>query len=92
MTTKLQDWSIRSDPYQAPEVRGVYVAGTRPDGKTIVSSRIIGIDGRKLHTESGSVYVLGRIRPSYRRWLAGKGIEYNPRQPVRFIGGSNGDR
>lgn len=85
MAIKIQDWSIRSDPYQAPEVRSVHLAGKLADGREIVSSRIIGIDGRTIHTASGSVYVLGRIRRSYRRWLADNGIDYNPRQPVRFV-------
>jgi len=82
-TYRLEDWSVRKPPYTAPE-QGVCLVGTR-DGERVMTSFIDHVDGRRVTTRTGSVYVLGEPDPSYLVWLERHGIEYSPEQPIRVV-------
>ena len=90
---KLDNWSVLSDqdPYRAPEMRSSRLKGIptghprKQDGKTIYTSPVVSVDGRKVTTRSGTVYRLGRIDPLYRKWLRDQGLEYHPRDPIKLV-------
>ncbi len=85
IAVKLQDWSVVSAAYAAPETNPrLYLRGTRTtDGKRIDTSAIVKCEGRIVTTHSGSRYRLGRIHPEYRAWLREQRLPYNARQPIR---------
>ncbi len=86
---RLDNWSVGSDPYAAPELKRVWLHGVctghphKPDGERVRTSNIKSADGRTVTTESGTVYRLGRVDPGYRKWLREKGLAYDPRAPVK---------
>lgn len=67
---QIRDWCVTvPNLYRAPECRGrPTIAGVRPDGKRIVSSAVVEIDGCHVITQSGSHYEL--VGPPHERWLA----------------------
>lgn len=77
MVVRMENWcavpTINS-VYMPPEQRGTSVKGQVyghkrfEDGDSIVTSRIIGVDGRTVTTESGTQYVLGEINADYLKW------------------------
>lgn len=77
------------DGYDPPEVAGVILTGTvfghprKPDGTNVSTSRIVGIDGHRIETESGTVYQLGTPLPAYLDYLRNKGIPFDPENPIR---------
>jgi hypothetical protein len=87
----LQRWSVcnSSNGYNPPESWSWYLQGRvygHPDprfddGVSIVTSRVLSVDGRKVTCRSRT-YKLGRIHPKYRQWLKDNGYDYNPHQPV----------
>lgn len=72
---RIEQWAVveDADPYVAPEMRRRYLRGQvfghpnprHADGKTVTTSRIINVDGRRVKTNSGSTYVLGEPDPAY---------------------------
>ncbi len=56
-----------------------------PDGKRIVTTRVVDFRGRIVVTKSGTQYRLGRIEPDYRRWLRQHRPLWDWRQPFRVI-------
>ena len=86
----LQDWAIKGSPFDAPELGKQYLSGdvynhtTRPDGEGVVTSRIVKVEGRFIHTRSGSVYRLGRVERGYRRWMKKEGLDYDRKEPVKL--------
>jgi hypothetical protein len=94
---RISNWYTRrpkyADPYQAPELVGLSVAGEvhghrkKRDGERVTTSRIVRIDGRKFWTESGTEYLLeGEPLPAFLEHLKTIGREYNPEQPIAVIG------
>lgn len=87
----LQDWSVRSDPYQAPEARRAWLVGrvfgsaSFNDGECIATGAVTEACGRVVTTASGSVYRLGRVCKDYRAWLREQGTEYDPSHPVKVV-------
>ena len=70
----LENWSmvaIIEDPYKAPELmqfalRGVVYGHLRfNDGVRVLTSNIIGVDGKIVLTRSGSRYELGTVDAEY---------------------------
>jgi hypothetical protein len=88
-TDTLQNWSVvpgSIDPFVPPELSGIKVVGKRQsDGKVVMTSRVKRVDGRRVTTKSGSVYVLGAISRQYRAWLKQRGIAYDKANPIRSI-------
>ena len=73
MAYTLENWSFGSnDPHAAPEADPptlfgeVYGHPRHVDGKEIRTSTIVGIEEEEtIVTESGSRYILGKVRPEY---------------------------
>ncbi len=68
----IQNWSIGvadPSPYTPPEARGMVIMGVCPARPGfehgITTSRIVRHEGRRIWTESGSRYVLGKPNPEY---------------------------
>lgn len=88
----LQNWFVRyrhlDDFYRAPELNYKVLAGEVyghprfPDGKSVKTSSIVAVNGRRVTTAGGTTYLLGRVQKEYRAWLKKEGIPYNPRRPV----------
>ena len=75
---RLENWSFhfRCGEYDPPESRTHHLAGKvyghknherHPDGKEIVTSPIIGVEGNLVLTHSGSKYELGTVDPLYEK-------------------------
>jgi hypothetical protein len=91
---RLEHWSVGSDiepgSFVAPEHHARFLAGKvyghpgrHHDGKTIRTSRIVGAEGRRVSTKSGTVYELGEPEPAYRAWLAQHHPDWDPENPVK---------
>ena len=71
---KLENWSIwtpTSEPYQSPETGFAVLKGKAfghprfPEGRRVITSKIIGKRGNNILTFSGSEYVLGAVDVDY---------------------------
>jgi len=93
---KLHNWSVQFERtlgseqrYMAPELVARCIVGdveghpSRPDGETVITSRIISVEGRTVTTRSGSVYTLGKIAPSYRKYLRTVSPDWDHRKPIK---------
>ncbi len=89
---RIEGWALvygNDDPYMPPEYRGrclkgeVYGHPRRDDGETIRTSRIVSVDGLRVMTSSGSLYVLGEPRQDYLDWLREHNLPYDPADPIR---------
>ena len=94
----LEDWStgfISNDPYLAPEQKAICLQGMvtghpRREGKHgIRTSSVAGVKGRIIATRSGSVYRLGKIDPTFRKWLKKHRPNWDWRNPVKMLGGDD---
>lgn len=84
----LHNWSVGDggDPWLAPELRCKRLHGYRcEDDRNIVTSEIVSVDGKRVTTYSGSIYILEEIDPNYLKWMQENGIEYNPENPIKVI-------
>jgi len=87
---KLEEWFLNwlRDTYDAPErmektlVGNVFGHPKFEDGSKIETSPIREIDGKRIHTQNGDVYLLGEIKPDYLRWLTEEGIVYDEKNPI----------
>ena len=98
---KLKNWGVvyadekTYDGYKAPEQRpkavkgAVYGHPTRPDGEVIRTSRVVGITGKSILTQSGSIYDLEDPDPEYIALLKEHGKEFDPERPIYFLRNSN---
>jgi len=90
-TYKLNHWSLTdnsSDPYQAPELNCKRLQGKRSsvmggEEHGVITSPIDKVEGRKITTVSGSIYMLGDIDPEYLRWMRDNGMTYDPENPIK---------
>ncbi len=85
-------WALLADPYAAPELRKRSLTGVCPNhprkgqlDKVIYTSSIVRASGRYVQTKSGSLYRLGRIESTYRKFLRSEGLPYDPRNPIGRI-------
>ncbi len=86
---RLEQWSVNANTIQwrAPEMTGGRLCGLayghprHADGARCTTSEIASIDGRRVTTASGSVYLLGEPDPDYVRWAHGFAID--PENPIR---------
>lgn len=92
-TYKLFKWSVcdrgEDNYYKPPELRNKYLHGFReePNGslKEISTSKIVDVDGRKITTYSGSVYILQDIDLVYLQFINDAGREHDPENPIKLI-------
>jgi hypothetical protein len=71
--------------YTAPELaarRLVGFLGSFEGGARVRTSRVVGVRERVVVTSSGSSYVLGRIDPAYREYLAEHHPGWDWRDPL----------
>jgi hypothetical protein len=90
----LEEWSITGlgtiltpPECRCPILQGKVGGGHHPTlgytkDKTILSSRIKTVEGRKITTLSGSVYRLGRVNPLFSRWCDDKGFFISEEEPI----------
>jgi hypothetical protein len=92
MPAILRDWSIayhNGDHYQAPEVRRTVLLGKvynhprKSDGTLIISSHIVGGQGKTVFTISGTEYRLENPDPEYVEELKELGYEFDPSNPIK---------
>ena len=90
----IHQWRVllkRDSVYQAPELASLRISGfvyghpKFPDGRGIVTSRIVNVTKRRVTTLSGSQYFLGRIDLSYRRFLRTYEPEWDWRNPITIL-------
>jgi hypothetical protein len=92
----LREWSVvdlNTDPYMAPELRRRSLSGrisghpSFSDGTIVTTSSIIGSEGRRVRTSSGSTYILeGPPAEGYAKYLAENNRTLDESQPVKIIG------
>lgn len=100
MPIRIDYWQIVHDsglvPYTAPELVRLYLRGFAHDHPKLGSQEIqtsavinfhLGKNGARLvTTKSGSVYLLGKINPKYRKWLKKHYPNWNWREPIKMLG------
>ena len=82
---QLHKWAVvgDGDPWVAPELCSKRLTGYRDkETKQVVTSPIVKVEGKKITTRSGSVYILEDVSEQYREWLRDSGIPFNPEQPI----------
>ena len=93
MKGKIENWSTCSltlDPFKAPEqgflcIQGQIMDPDRGTMKSIRTSTVVDVKGRKITTRSGSVYALGKIDPNFRAWLKVNRPAWNWKKPIRML-------
>lgn len=86
----ITNWSVRSNPFQAPEVRGLYLHG-ECEGKPIATSRVAEkVAPLTYRTKSGSLYRLeGEPEPGYVQYCAENNIDLDLADPIKLRKGQN---
>jgi len=88
---RLENWLVTgtADPYLSPELQRKQISGevyghpTRPNGRRILTSAILRIDGNVI-TTGNSVYTLGEPDPVYVEWCRENGHHVpTPEQPIK---------
>lgn len=95
----LYQWGVTgasNNPYLAPEVNPKCLIGFRFDHKIlwdqnltlnckrVLTSPIIKINGKEIHTKSGSLYILEDIDPDYLQWIKENNIKYDSNNPLKI--------
>lgn len=91
----LRDWAVRpgsDNAFLAPELGGIRLSGLAyghprfAAGHAVTTSQVIAVDGRRVTTESGRVYLLeGEPEAAYLAWLAEQGRAYNAERPIAVV-------
>jgi hypothetical protein len=88
---KLENWSVTSSPYTAPECRDIYLHGkvynhpSIKDGEYVTTSAVCGANKRIITTRN-TFYELGEPCSEYREWLRVNRPNWNPDEPITIIG------
>ena len=92
---RLEDWDVVSngDPYMAPEQSRIQLRGIVfdrndeyfKDGDNLLTSVVELVDGKKVITVSGSVYILGKVSEKYEQWMKDNNIPFDPENPIKNI-------
>lgn len=84
-TFHLYRWSVTGDSYKSPEQAALRLSGFRDqDEKKVTTSVIVEVNGRKIMTYSGNVYILEDIDSDYLEFLDKTGETYDPENPIRI--------
>lgn len=92
---------VPNSPYVPPECKRKCLQGTCPERArevyyklppeiqkdTILTSPIHEIQGKRITTRSGSVYILGEVDPNYVEFLHALGKELDLENPIKRIEG-----
>ena len=89
-TYHLHRWSIgtrfNQEPSAGPGQQHRSLFGIRAeDGREVVTSYIVKVEGKNITTYSGSVYILEDIDPTYLAWMTEHGYTYDPENPIKII-------
>lgn len=87
-TYKLTNWSTTKNehPWYPPECMALRLMGMRDDGHSVVTSPIVKVRGRRITTESGSVYILtGDPDPRFVAYCESIGKPLNLKRPIKVI-------
>jgi len=91
MMIKIDNWSVtkRGGPYTAPECWFTCLAGHVKDhprlgNGSVLTSEIVGVNGRTIETKSGSIYRLGKIDPKYHKWIKTNYEGWDWRNPIKM--------
>lgn len=88
-TYHLYRWSVigpEPDAFRAPELDYRCLVGFRDQQeKPVRTSSIASVEGRKVTTVSGSVYILEDINPEYLDYINSSGREFDPENPIKII-------
>jgi len=91
---KLENWSMVPsadvNPYMAPEhpARQPVLYGRvtghplHEDGTYVTTSRVLASSGNEVETYN-TIYNLGKISEGYQDWCSSRGIEVDPKNPVK---------
>lgn len=85
---KIEQWSVVRRDFRAPETGGQSISGKiyghpeQPDGRHVTTSPMVRVNGHRIETESGSLYLLGEPSREYLEWLRSEGIPFDPKQPI----------
>jgi hypothetical protein len=82
----LHKWSLMEhrDPFMAPEVSHKRLVGYRDDDpRQVITGPITKIDGNRITTYSGSVYILEDIDPAYLQWMKDNGYNFDPENHIK---------
>ena len=82
----LYHWSIvqLGSPYTAPELKRLHLTGVRNNEDfAVTTSAIVKAEGKKITTETGSVYMLEDIDNDYLEWMNAEGIVYDSDNPIK---------
>lgn len=79
----IEQWSTYRGPFTAPEVPPC-IKGKLGE-KWIITSSVRRAEGRRVTTESGSVYVLGEPDPKWLEWLASNDYQFDPQNPIKTV-------
>jgi hypothetical protein len=90
---RLESWSVVGDqnPYLAPEARSIHLQGyvfghpNHKDGTHVITSPIVGVDGRLITTKSGHTYQLGEVNPEYQKVYHDRDLSLNAKEPIKLI-------
>ncbi len=86
MIYHLENWSVIQEPYDAPELGIKYLRGTRVEDDWFCrTSSIVKVEGRRVTTRSGSIYILGTPDPDYAAYCVSIGKEIDPECPIKII-------
>ena len=92
---RIEQWSITAvqrslyDPPEAQRFRlqgKVYGHPLHTDGKSLVTSDIVHVEGAHVETHSGSFYVLGEPNEKYVEWCREQGHHVpTPEEPIKIM-------
>jgi hypothetical protein len=86
---KLKDWSVvaRAVPvYIAPELSANCLGGTLVDsGKEIVTSTIVGVQGRIIRTRNSIYELIGPPEAAYAQYCERIGRTIDDKQPIAMV-------
>jgi hypothetical protein len=82
----LKRWSVSvRDPYKAPEQMNASLVGFRDnETKPVITSPIVGVNGKTITTLSGSTYILEDPDPEYLDFLFENNIPFDPINPIKI--------
>jgi len=84
MEYHLHRWSVVGDFFKAPEAQRIRLSGFRnQDERRVTTSAVELVEGRRITTVSGSIYILEDIDPDYLNWMVDNNYPYDPENPIK---------
>jgi hypothetical protein len=89
---QLEQWALRTlrpGSFTAPEFADLVLTGyvlehpKHTSGKRVRTSPVVQVQGNRVTTASGSVYILGEPEEGYAQYCREIGLPIDPEQPIR---------